>query len=48
MRILYLHGWRSVPGGVKPSYLALHGHEVLNPSLPDGDFAEAVGIAQAE
>lgn len=48
MKILYLHGWRSVPGGVKPTYLAKHGHEVINPALPDDDFAEAVRIAQAE
>jgi hypothetical protein len=48
MKILFLHGWRSVPGGVKPTYLASHGHEVLNPALPDEDFAEAVCIAQAE
>lgn len=25
-----------------------HGHEVINPALPDEDFAEAVRIAQAE
>jgi hypothetical protein len=48
MRILFLHGWTSVPGGVKPTYLAAHGHEVLNPKLPDEDFAAAVRIAQAE
>jgi hypothetical protein len=48
MRILFLHGWRSVPGGVKPTYLAEHGHEVINPALPDEDFAEAIRIAQAE
>lgn len=48
MRILFLHGWASVPGGVKPSYLAQHGHEVLNPALPDEDFEEAVRIAQTE
>ncbi|HVK15041.1 MAG TPA: alpha/beta fold hydrolase [Gemmataceae bacterium] len=47
MKILFLHGWRSVPGGVKPTYLASHGHEVINPALPDEDFAEAVRIAQA-
>jgi hypothetical protein len=46
MRILFLHGWRSVPGGVKPTYLAQHGHEVINPKLPDEDFNEAVRIAQ--
>ena len=48
MRILFLHGWNSVPGGVKPSFLAGHGHEVVNPKLPDEDFAGAVRIAQAE
>jgi Alpha/beta hydrolase family len=48
MKVLFLHGWRSVPGGVKPSYLAAHGHDVINPKLPDEDFVEALGIAQAE
>jgi alpha-beta hydrolase superfamily lysophospholipase len=48
MKILFLHGWNSVPGGVKPTYLASHGHEVINPKLPDDDFPEAVRIAQAE
>jgi hypothetical protein len=48
MKILFLHGWQSVPGGVKPTYLAQHGHTVLNPKLPDENFAEAVKIAQAE
>src|SRR5690349_16152643 len=48
MKVLFLHGWQSVPGGVKPTYLKDHGHEVVNPKLPDEDFAEAVRIAQAE
>ena len=48
MKILFLHGWQSVPGGVKPTYLATHGHEVINPKLPDEDFEQAVRIAQAE
>ena len=48
MTILFLHGWQSVPGGVKPTFLAQHGHAVINPKLPDDDFAEAVRIAQAE
>jgi alpha-beta hydrolase superfamily lysophospholipase len=48
MKILFLHGWNSVPGGVKPTYLAQHGHIVINPKLPDEDFEEAVKIAQAE
>lgn len=46
MKILFLHGWTSVPGGRKPTFLADAGHEVLNPSLPDEDFPEAVAIAQ--
>src|SRR5437763_8727563 len=46
--ILFLHGWNSVPGGMKPTYLKDHGHEVINPKLPHEDFAEAVCIAQAE
>ena len=48
MKVLFLHGWHSVPGGVKPTFLAQHGHEVINPKLPDEDFTLAVRIAQAE
>jgi hypothetical protein len=48
MKILFLHGWKSVPGGVKPSYLIARGHEVINPKLPDEDFLQALRIAQAE
>jgi hypothetical protein len=48
MRILFLHGTGSKPGDVRASYLIEHGHEVLNPALPDDDFGEAVRIAQAE
>jgi len=48
MKVLFLHGWQSVPGGVKPTYLKDHGHEVINPKRPDEDFKEAVRIAQAE
>lgn len=48
MKILFLHGWHSVPGGVKPTYLKDHGHEVINPTLDDDDFTLAVRIAQAE
>lgn len=46
MTILFLHGWQSIPGGVKPTYLKDHGHEVINPKLPDDDFQAAVRIAQ--
>ena len=48
MQILFLHGWQSIPGGVKPSYLIEHGHNVINPKLPDDDFEQAVQIAQQE
>ena len=48
MLILFLHGWQSTPGGIKPTYLKDHGHTVMNPALPDDDFDEAVKIAQDE
>ena len=48
MTILFLHGWQSVPGGVKPTYLKAYGHKVINPKLPDENFDEAVRIAQTE
>ncbi len=44
MRILFLHGWTSVAGGVKPTFLKDHGHTVFNPKLPE----EAVQIAHEE
>jgi len=48
MRILFLHGWHSVVGGVKPTYLKNAGHEVINPALDDDDFERAVNTAQIE
>jgi alpha-beta hydrolase superfamily lysophospholipase len=48
MKILFLHGTGSKPGDVRASYLVEHGHDVLNPALPDDDFDAAVRIAQAE
>ena len=48
MTILFLHGLHSTPGGLKRTCLKSHGHEVLNPHLPDDDFDAAVRIAQAE
>jgi hypothetical protein len=33
---------------VKPSFLARHGHTVINPKLPDDDMADAIRIAQEE
>ena len=46
MKILFLHGLESLPGGAKPQYLEGLGHNVLNPHLPKGNFEESVTIAQ--
>jgi hypothetical protein len=48
MKILFLHGWTSVVGGRKPTFLKENGHEVLHPALPGKDFDESVRIAEAE
>ena len=48
LKILFLHGWHSTPGGVKPSHLIRHGHEVINPALDDDDWIAALRTAQAE
>ena len=48
MKVFFLHGWTSVPGGRKPTHLNGHGHEVTNPALDDNDFAAAARTAQAE
>ncbi len=48
VKILFLHGLNSTPGGLKPNYLIQHGCEVLNPHLPDCDFELSVRLAQAE
>ncbi len=46
MKILFLHGWHSTPGGRKPTYLANQGHQVCNPSLCPDDFQKALQAAQ--
>ena len=48
LKILFLHGWHSVVGGVKSTYLKDAGHEVINPALDDDNFEAAVRTAQAE
>jgi len=40
------YGWQSTTSGLEPTYLSDHGHEVLNPGLPDGDFDAAVRTTQ--
>ncbi len=46
MKVLFLHGWNSVLGGVKPSYLQNKGIIVINPALDNDDFKKAVATAQ--
>jgi predicted alpha/beta hydrolase family esterase len=46
MKILFLHGLESKPGGTKPGYLSKAGHVVINPALPRSGFEMSVKIAQ--
>jgi predicted esterase YcpF (UPF0227 family) len=46
LKILFLHGLESKPGGSKAERLMEEGHTVYNPTLPKSDFAESVRIAQ--
>lgn len=45
-KVLFLHGFEARPGGPKPTYLAQHGLEVIEPPLPAHDWQRAVAIAQ--
>ena len=47
MKLLYLHGWNSSLGGVKPTSLRSQGHEVIEPALDHDDFELALATAQA-
>jgi hypothetical protein len=46
MKLLYLHGLGSSPGGRKATFLQDQGFDVVTPALPDEDFAASVRIAQ--
>jgi len=48
VKVLFFHGWHSVVGGVKPTFLKGAGHTVINPALDDEDFDAAVRTAQGE
>ena len=47
MKILYLHGWNSSLGGVKPTHLRTHGHDVIEPALDHDDFERAFATSHA-
>ena len=47
MKVLYLHGWNSGVGGVKPTCLKSNGHDVHEPALDHDDFQAALKTAQA-
>tara|TARA_E500000331_G_scaffold129739_1_gene126867 strand:+ start:370 stop:825 length:456 start_codon:yes stop_codon:yes gene_type:complete len=46
MKVLFLHGLESQPGGRKSTFLKENGHVVSNPALPKEPFSIAVKIAQ--
>tara|TARA_B100000212_G_C27350147_1_gene523241 strand:+ start:272 stop:754 length:483 start_codon:yes stop_codon:yes gene_type:complete len=46
MKVLFLHGLESKPGGTKANFLNINGFKVLNPHLPRESFEESVRIAQ--
>ena len=46
MKVLFLHGLESKPGGTKAKTLEDDGHKVFNPSLPKSSFKDSVRIAQ--
>ena len=48
MKVLFLHGWNSKPGGMKPTYLVNHGHEVINPALSDDEWISMADLSRSE
>jgi predicted esterase YcpF (UPF0227 family) len=47
MKVLFLHGKESGPGGTKAKFLVERGFMVINPALPKDDFEASIRIAQA-
>ena len=46
MKLLFLTGWQAQSGGIKPTFLRKHGHDVVEPVLDNDDFSVAVRTAQ--
>ena len=46
MKVLFLHGLESRPGGSKVAHLEEMGYEIFNPALPKSSFPESIAIAQ--
>ena len=46
MKILFLHGLESLPGGSKVKFLEDNGYEVINPLLPKHSWEDSLDIAQ--
>ena len=46
MKLLYLHGLGSTPGGAKATFLRSQGFEVVTPALPDEDFGTVFTMVQ--
>ena len=46
MKILFLHGLESKPGGTKPKALEAAGHEVIEPRLSKEDWEGSVAAAR--
>ncbi|MEY2700096.1 MAG: hypothetical protein RIQ52_851 [Pseudomonadota bacterium] len=44
INVLYLHGWHSVPGGTKPTWLEQQGITIIQPALPSDDFEATIAI----
>jgi hypothetical protein len=46
VKLLFLTGYGSRPGEINPTILRARGHTVVEPDLPDNNFARSVTISQ--